>query len=188
MSSFFAASDLVALYWIHQYKTLLIIISYFQTPNQKTQIWVFMKPRAVWDKLKHRNELWFSNSGNLFTAGRCQKSLRPKTWSASATNIRDMPSKYIHAFPSSDARVFEVAAKDVRPERQVFLDLIRNAKRQWGEFSLPKSHMGGVSKSRIHASAMASRAAVSHHNPTIMTSKYSSAHTWNAFTHCAVLT
>jgi len=122
---------LVALYWIHQYKDLIDHYKLFQTPNKSPNMG-FMK-EGGWNKLNHRTSSDF-RIGNLFT-GEDAKSLH-KTLSASAQNIRDMPSKYI-TLPNSDARVFEVAAKTVRPKDSLFLDLETLA--QWGEFSLPES-------------------------------------------------
>ena len=122
---------LVALYWIHQYKDLIDHHKLFQTPNKSPNMG-FMK-EGGWNKLNHRTSSDF-RIGNFFI-GEDAKSLH-KTLSASAQNIRDMPSKYI-TLPNSDTRVFEVAAKTVRPKDSLFLDL--ETLTQWGEFSLPES-------------------------------------------------
>jgi hypothetical protein len=59
-----------------------------------------------------------------------------KTLSASAKDIREMPSKYI-TLPNSNPRVFEVAAKTVKAKDSLFLDL--ESLTQWGKFLLPES-------------------------------------------------
>jgi hypothetical protein len=122
---------LVALYWIHQYKDLIDHHGLFQTPNKNPNMG-FMK-EGGWNKLNHRTSSDF-RIGNLFV-GEDAVALC-KTLSASAQNIRDMPSKYI-TLPNSDTRVFEVATKTVRAKESLFLDL--ETLTQWGEFSLPES-------------------------------------------------
>lgn len=122
---------LVALYWIHQYKDLIDVYGLFQTPNKSPNMG-FMKDGG-WNKLKQRTSADF-RIGNLFVGADALALC--KTLSASAQNIRDMPSKYI-TLPNSDTRVFEVAAKKVKPKDSLFLDL--ESLTQWGEFSLPES-------------------------------------------------
>jgi hypothetical protein len=122
---------LVALYWIHQYKDLIDHHGLFQTPNKSPNMG-FIK-EGGWNSLKHRVSSDF-RIGNLFVGDDAVALC--KTLSASAQNIREMPSKYITP-PNSDTRVFEVAAKSVRAKDSLFLDL--ETLTQWGEFSLPES-------------------------------------------------
>jgi ubiquinone/menaquinone biosynthesis C-methylase UbiE len=122
---------LVSLYWIHQYKDLIDHHGLFQTPNENPNMG-FMKDGG-WNKLNHRSAADF-RIGNLFVGADALALC--KTLSASAQNIRDMPSKYI-TLPNNDTRVFEVAAKTVKAKDSLFLDL--ESLTQWGEFSLPET-------------------------------------------------
>nr|WP_205967838.1 class I SAM-dependent methyltransferase [Paraglaciecola sp. 20A4] len=122
---------LVALYWIHQYKDLIDHHGLFQTPNKSPNMG-FMKDNG-WGQLTHRSAADF-RIGNLFVGADAKALYR--ALSASAQNIREMPSKYI-TLPNSDIRVFEVDAKTVRAKDSLFLDLDSLSK--WGEFSLPET-------------------------------------------------
>ena len=122
---------LVALYWIHQYKDLIDHHGLYQTPNKSPNMG-FMKDNG-WRQLTHRTAADF-RIGNLFVGADAKALYR--TLSASAQNIRDMPSKYV-TLPNSDTRVFEVAAKTVKAKNSLFLDL--DSLTQWGEFSLPET-------------------------------------------------
>jgi hypothetical protein len=122
---------LVSLYWIHQYKDLIDHHGLFQTPSKSPNMG-FMK-KGGWSELSQRTSSDF-RVGNLFTGDDAVALC--KTLSACAQNIRDMPSKYI-TLPNSDARVFEVTSKTVKPVQSLFLDL--DTLTQWGEFSLPES-------------------------------------------------
>jgi ubiquinone/menaquinone biosynthesis C-methylase UbiE len=129
---------LVALYWIHQYKDLIDHHGLFQTPSKSPNMG-FMKDDG-WHKLKHRTSSDF-RIGHLFVGADAMALC--KTLSASAQNIRQMPSKYI-TLPNSDTRVFEVAAKTVRAKDSLFLDV--ETLSQWGEFSLPESTLLALSR------------------------------------------
>ena len=122
---------LVSLYWIHQYKDLIDHHGLFQTPNKSAKMG-FMK-KGGWSELGERTSSDF-RVGNLFIGDEAVALC--KTLSACAQNIRDMPSRYI-TLPNSEARVFEVASKRVKPVQSLFLDL--DMLTQWGEFSLPES-------------------------------------------------
>jgi SAM-dependent methyltransferase len=122
---------LVSLYWIHQYKDLIDHHGLFQTPNKSAKMG-FMK-KGGWSELGERTSSDF-RVGNLFMGDEAVALC--KTLSACAQNIRDMPSRYI-TLPNSEARVFEVASKRVKPVQSLFLDL--DTLTQWGEFSLPES-------------------------------------------------
>lgn len=122
---------LVALYWVHQYKNLIDHRNLFQTPNKNPNMGFMTKDG--WHNLRHRAAADF-RVGNLFV-GEDATALY-KTLSASASNIKNMPCKYI-TLPNTDAQVFEVASKTVKAKQSIFLDL--PTLQQWGEFSLPES-------------------------------------------------
>jgi SAM-dependent methyltransferase len=121
---------LVALYWAHQYKDLIDKHNIFQTPNKNANMG-FMKADG-WHKL---TELQASDYriGNFFSGD--SAIAMHKMLSASASNIKKMPCKFI-TYPNSTQSVFEVHSKTVRAKDSLFLDLTTlNA---WGEFSLPE--------------------------------------------------
>jgi len=122
---------LVALYWVHQYKNLIDHASLFQTPNKNPNMGFMTKDG--WHNLRHRAAADF-RVGNLFVGD--DATALYKTLSASASNIKNMPCKYI-TLPNTDAHVFEVASKTVKAKQSIFLDL--PTLQQWGEFSLPES-------------------------------------------------
>mgnify|MGYP000406834841 CR=1 FL=1 len=123
-------AGLVALYWCHQYKTLIDGNALFQTPNKNINMG-FMKANG-WHQL---TDLAASDYyiGNLFVGDNAIALHR--TLSAAVQNIRDMPCKYI-TLPNSEQSVFEVAASSVKAKGSLFLDL--KSLSQWGEFSLPE--------------------------------------------------
>jgi SAM-dependent methyltransferase len=121
---------LVALYWAHQYKELIDKQQLFQTPNKNSNMG-FMKADG-WHQL---TDLQASDYriGNLFSGEQAKAMF--KMLSASASNIKAMPCKYI-TYPNSDKGVFEVQSKTVRAKESLFLDL--TSLNAWGEFSLPE--------------------------------------------------
>lgn len=121
---------LVALYWAHQYKDLIDKHQLFQTPNKNPNMG-FMKENG-WHQLTALQSSDY-RIGNLFTGDNALAM--HKMLSACASNIKNMPCKYI-TYPNSDKSVFEVHGKTVRAKDNLFLDLpTLNA---WGEFSLPE--------------------------------------------------
>ena len=121
---------LVALYWAHQYKDLIDKHQFFQTPNKNINMG-FMK-EGGWHQLTHLQASDY-RIGNLFV-GDDAKAMY-KMLSASVSNIKTMPCKYI-TYPNSEQGVFEVASKAVRVKDSLFLDL--TTLNEWGEFSLPE--------------------------------------------------
>lgn len=121
---------LVALYWAHQYKTLIDEHQLFQTPN-KTINMGFMKVEG-WHQLTSRKASDY-RIGHLFIGE--DAIAMHKMLSASVSNIKTMPCKYI-TYLNSEESVFEVDSKIVRAKESLFLDLpTLNA---WGEFSIPE--------------------------------------------------
>jgi len=121
---------LVALYWAHQYKALIDTHQLFQTPNKNCNMG-FMKADG-WHKLTALQASDY-RVGNLFSGDDAIAMYR--MLSASASNIKNMPCKFI-TYPNSEKGVFEVQSKTVRAKESLFLDLTTlNA---WGEFSLPE--------------------------------------------------
>ncbi|TYK66665.1 class I SAM-dependent methyltransferase [Colwellia echini] len=126
---------LVALYWAHQYKDLIDTHHLFQTPNKSPNMG-FMKDSG-WHKLTHRTASDY-RIGNLFF-GEDAKAIHSML-SACASNIKNMPCKYItfpNQEPNSNNPVFEVNSKTVKAKDSIFLDL--QTLEQWGEFSVPES-------------------------------------------------
>ncbi len=121
---------LVALYWAHQYKNLIDKHQLFQSPNKNINMG-FMKANG-WHQLTHLQASDY-RIGNLFTGDNAKAMF--KMLSASVSNIKNMPCKYI-TYPSSEKSVFEVDSKVVRARDSLFLDLA--ALNEWGEFSLPE--------------------------------------------------
>lgn len=121
---------LVALYWAHQYKDLIDKHQLFQTPNKKPNMG-FMTVDG-WHQLTERQASDY-RIGNLFVGD--DAIAMHKMLSASVSNIKNMPCKYI-TYPNSEKSVFEVATKTVRAKDSLFLDL--STLNQWGEFSVPE--------------------------------------------------
>ncbi|MCE0555467.1 class I SAM-dependent methyltransferase [Motilimonas sp. E26] len=121
---------LVALYWAHQYKDLIDKHQLFQRPGHNPNMG-FMKQDG-WHKLTHLQSSDY-RIGNLFTGATA--IAMHKVLSASASNIKTMPCRFI-TYPNSDEGVFEVNSKSVRATDSLFLDL--TTLNQWGEFSLPE--------------------------------------------------
>jgi len=121
---------LVALYWAHQYKDLIDKHQLFQTPNANINMG-FMKADG-WHKLTERQASDY-RIGNLFVGD--DAIAMHKMLSASVSNIKNMPCKFI-TYPNSDKGVFEVMSKTVRAKDALFVDL--STLNQWGEFSLPE--------------------------------------------------
>ena len=121
---------LVALYWAHQYKDLIDKHQLFQSPNKNINMG-FMKADG-WHQL---TDLQASDYriGNLFTGENAKAMV--KMLSASVSNIKNMPCKYI-TYANSEKSVFEVSSKSVRAKDSLFLDL--TTLKHWGEFSLPE--------------------------------------------------
>ena len=121
---------LVALYWAHQYKNLIDKHQLFQSPNKNINMG-FMKANG-WHQLTHLQASDY-RIGNLFTGENAKAMF--KMLSASVSNIKNMPCKYI-TYANSEKSVFEVDSKAVRARDSLFLDLA--ALNEWGEFSLPE--------------------------------------------------
>ena len=121
---------LVALYWAHQYKLLIDKHQLFQSPNKNINMG-FMKADG-WHQL---TDLQASDYriGNLFTGENAKAMF--KMLSASVSNIKYMPCKYI-TYANSEKSIFEVDSKSVRAKDSLFLDL--STLKHWGEFSLPE--------------------------------------------------
>ncbi|MEJ6080354.1 methyltransferase domain-containing protein [Vibrio sp. 1-Bac 57] len=121
---------LVALYWAHQYKDLIDKHELFQSPNKNINMG-FMKADG-WHQLTHLQASDY-RIGNLFTGDNAKAMF--KMLSASVSNIKNMPCKYI-TYANSEKSVFEVDSKVVRARDSLFLDL--STLNEWGEFSLPE--------------------------------------------------
>ena len=123
-------AGLVALYWCHQYKTLIDHYSLYQTPNKSPNMG-FMKENG-WHKLGHLTASDLK-VGNGFKGEEAKSVCR--TLSHAVSNIRDMPCRYI-TFPNTQQCVFELSSSVVRATDLLFLDFQTLCK--WGEFSLPE--------------------------------------------------
>ena len=121
---------LVALYWAHQYKDLIDKHQLFQSPNKNINMG-FMKADG-WHQLTNLQASDY-RIGNLFTGDNAKAMF--KMLSASVSNIKNMPCKYI-TYANSKKSVFEVESKTVRAKDNLFLDL--TTLNEWGEFSLPE--------------------------------------------------
>ncbi|MCP4324940.1 MAG: methyltransferase domain-containing protein [Psychromonas sp.] len=121
---------LVALYWANQYKDLIDKQQLFQTQNKKPNMG-FMKEDG-WHQLTHLQASDY-RIGDLFVDDDAKAMF--KMLSASTSNIKNMPSKFI-TYPNSEKGVFEVTSKTVRAKDSLFLDL--TSLKEWGEFSLPE--------------------------------------------------
>lgn len=121
---------LVALYWAHQYKDLIDKHQLFQSPNKNINMG-FMKADG-WHQLTNLQASDY-RIGNLFTGDNAKAMFKMLT--ASVSNIKNMPCKYI-TYANSKKSVFEVESKIVRAKDNLFLDL--TTLNEWGEFSLPE--------------------------------------------------
>ena len=121
---------LVALYWAHQYKDLIDKHQLFQSPNKNINMG-FMKADG-WHQLTNLQASDY-RIGNLFTGDNAKAMF--KMLSASVSNIKNMPCKFI-TYANSKKSVFEVESKSVRAKDNLFLDL--TTLNEWGEFSLPE--------------------------------------------------
>ncbi|WP_022941250.1 class I SAM-dependent methyltransferase [Psychromonas hadalis] len=121
---------LVALYWAHQYKDLIDKHQLFQSPNKNINMG-FMKANG-WHQLTQLQASDY-RIGNLFSGDNAKAMF--KMLSASVSNIKNMPCKFI-TYPNSEKSVFEVHSKTVRAKDSLFLDL--TSLNAWGEFSIPE--------------------------------------------------